>query len=182
MQMRLGVIKASLPIGPFHLVGHSQGGLEARLVAADPAYRGRVLSVTSINSPHAGTSLAEWGSRMFPEDQTLQMLTPEHCLPFMRKMAPDQKETAYFSIQTAIKKPHLLNSWPIFWPCYKYISHREGENDGFVPLSSSEHGEVILRDYGDHVAPIALPFGWRAHDLSKRVFRTIFERIIKEKL
>jgi triacylglycerol lipase len=56
--------------GPIHLVGHSTGGLDARLVAspsvslgATPdalAWRSRIASVTSINAPHYGTPLASF--------------------------------------------------------------------------------------------------------------------------
>jgi len=56
--------------GPIHLVGHSTGGLDARLLASpsaslgvDPAalaWRSRLASVTTINAPHFGTPLASF--------------------------------------------------------------------------------------------------------------------------
>jgi hypothetical protein len=55
-------------VGPIHLVGHSTGGLDARLVAAPGAslaantpnleWRSRLASVTTVNTPHFGTPLA----------------------------------------------------------------------------------------------------------------------------
>lgn len=55
--------------GPIHVVGHSTGGLDARLVAsptarlpgltrADLAWMPRLASVTTLNTPHYGTPLA----------------------------------------------------------------------------------------------------------------------------
>ena len=55
--------------GPIHVIGHSTGGLDARLVAsptvhlpgidrADLAWTARLRSVTSLNAPHYGTPLA----------------------------------------------------------------------------------------------------------------------------
>lgn len=52
--------------GPIHLVGHSTGGLDARLVAspgvslavAPLAWRSRLASITTMNTPHFGTPLA----------------------------------------------------------------------------------------------------------------------------
>jgi triacylglycerol lipase len=56
--------------GPIHLIGHSTGGLDARLVASPSAligadaaalaWRGRLASVTTINTPHFGTPLASF--------------------------------------------------------------------------------------------------------------------------
>jgi len=55
--------------GPIHLVGHSTGGLDARLVAAPTAqlgagtpfgWRRRLRSVTAVNTPHYGTPLASF--------------------------------------------------------------------------------------------------------------------------
>lgn len=54
--------------GPIHLIGHSTGGLDARLVVTPgarlahvdpaPAWKPRVRSVVTINTPHYGTPLA----------------------------------------------------------------------------------------------------------------------------
>jgi hypothetical protein len=56
--------------GPIHLIGHSTGGLDARLVASPTvslaapqpalAWRSRLASVTTINAPHYGTPLASF--------------------------------------------------------------------------------------------------------------------------
>jgi triacylglycerol lipase len=56
--------------GPIHLIGHSTGGLDARLVASPSValavspekleWRDRLASVTTINAPHYGTPLASF--------------------------------------------------------------------------------------------------------------------------
>lgn len=56
--------------GPIHLIGHSTGGLDARLVASpsvtlavapdELAWRARLSSVTTMNAPHFGTPLASF--------------------------------------------------------------------------------------------------------------------------
>ena len=56
--------------GPIHFIGHSTGGLDARLVASPSVslaatskalvWRSRIASVTTINAPHFGTPLARF--------------------------------------------------------------------------------------------------------------------------
>lgn len=56
--------------GPIHLIGHSTGGIDARLVASPtmnlhgtalaPRWAGRLRSVTTMNAPHYGTPLASF--------------------------------------------------------------------------------------------------------------------------
>ncbi len=57
-------------LGPIHLVGHSTGGLDARLVASPSgalpvtadkvAFRSRIRTITTLNTPHFGTPLASF--------------------------------------------------------------------------------------------------------------------------
>ena len=62
--------EGSGPSAPIHLIGHSTGGLDARLVASPSAslgvapqalaWRSSLASVTTINAPHRGTPLASF--------------------------------------------------------------------------------------------------------------------------
>ena len=64
------IAKSSTGDGPIHLLGHSTGGLDARLVASPSAHlpttaeaRGwlpRLESITTMNTPHFGTPLASF--------------------------------------------------------------------------------------------------------------------------
>ena len=49
----------------FNLVGHSQGGIDARLVAATKSMTGRIASVVTISSPHHGSPTAEVATGTF---------------------------------------------------------------------------------------------------------------------
>lgn len=55
--------------GPFNLIGHSQGGLDARYIAARRP--DLVVSVTSVGSPHRGTPVADffWNAPIGPLDE-----------------------------------------------------------------------------------------------------------------
>ena len=58
---RLGeqILKA-FPDEPVHVIGHSMGGLDARRLLANPAWQRRILSLSTIGTPHLGTALADF--------------------------------------------------------------------------------------------------------------------------
>ena len=53
-------ILRAFPDEPVHVIGHSMGGLDARRLLADPSWQRRVLSLTTIGTPHLGTALADF--------------------------------------------------------------------------------------------------------------------------
>ena len=53
-------ILRAFPEEPVHIIGHSMGGLDARRLLTDPYWRKRVLSLTTIGTPHLGTYLADF--------------------------------------------------------------------------------------------------------------------------
>jgi triacylglycerol lipase len=66
------IAKSVGPLGPIHIVGHSTGGLDARLLLSPNAqlrvpseslaWRQRVRTITTFNAPHYGTPLASYFS------------------------------------------------------------------------------------------------------------------------
>src|SRR3954452_2777798 len=58
-------IRREVPSGPVHLVGHSMGGLDARYLVSRLGMHDRVLSVTTVGTPHRGSPVADWGVRRF---------------------------------------------------------------------------------------------------------------------
>ena len=60
--------------GKVNLVGHSQGGLDARVVAADPRYAPYVASVTTVSTPHRGTLVADAALGLVPDGEVSDTL------------------------------------------------------------------------------------------------------------
>jgi triacylglycerol esterase/lipase EstA (alpha/beta hydrolase family) len=59
-QDRLEVILGAGDADSLHIIGHSMGGLDARLVIAEnPAIAARISCVTTIGTPHHGTTSAD---------------------------------------------------------------------------------------------------------------------------
>src|ERR1051326_2499872 len=53
------------PAEPVHLVAHSLGGLDSRYMISCLGMAERVLTLTTVATPHRGTSFADWGVNRF---------------------------------------------------------------------------------------------------------------------
>src|SRR5207247_792188 len=50
---------------PVHLIGHSLGGLDSRYLISCLGMAPRVLTLTTVGTPHRGSPFADWGVRRF---------------------------------------------------------------------------------------------------------------------
>lgn len=138
-------IRAGLPDdGPFHLVGHSMGGLDCRALMLDPAWRRRVLSLTTIGTPHLGSSLADHARARAPRVlrllERLQIdhrgffdLAPDAVARFNRR-APLPDDLPAFSIAGNPSEADVC--WPLR-RSYAALAELEGPNDGLVSVESA---------------------------------------------
>jgi triacylglycerol lipase len=142
---RLGEqILRAFPDEPVHLIGHSMGGLDARRLLADPSWAGRVLSLTTIATPHLGTALADFAKlrvgRIFRLLAALG-IDPQGCLDVTRRAAR--------RLHRALPVPASLPCFSVAgdpagetvcWPLkrtHAALSELEGPNDGLVPVHSA---------------------------------------------
>jgi triacylglycerol lipase len=129
---------------PVHLIGHSMGGLDARRLLADPAWSRRVLTLTTIGTPHLGTSLADFAKlrvgRLFRWLSTLG-IDPEGCLDVTRSAARrfHRRHPAPANVHCfSVAGDPLLET--VCWPLQRTHSalwEMEGPNDGLVPVDSA---------------------------------------------
>jgi triacylglycerol lipase len=196
-EILMGQLNEKYPDGKVNLVGHSMGGLVARWLAAQPDFKDRVASVTTIGTPNRGSRLGQLAHQFLPSpavslvdkllgifdtnSQGLMQLRPEHMNDEFLKAAPDQPGVAYFSATTAIPDPVKTHSLPLFWPTHKLLLEAEGENDGFVSVHSATWGEHICTEKGDHYAQIGQILGHtRGLDyvaFQDRIFSTLRHRL-----
>jgi triacylglycerol lipase len=142
---RLGEqIAAEFPDEPVHLIGHSMGGLDARMLQSDPAWSGRVLSLTTIGTPHLGSSIADFAQlkvgRVYRLLTALRIdhrgfldVTRRNAREFHRAIAPP-KDLPCFSIAG---NP---NAADVCWPLQRLhaaMIELEGPNDGLVSVESA---------------------------------------------
>lgn len=141
-----------------HLLGHSMGGLDCRYLATNLRnHTFRVLSVTTISSPHRGSSFADVflktvGPERFPsflslldmlpngggDGSAFSCLTPAAMREF-NEQTPDIPDIKYFS-WGAVYSPGLIDTWK--WP-HSVVLEKEGPNDGLVSIESAKWGTYL---------------------------------------
>lgn len=128
-----------------NIIAHSMGGLDARYMITKLDMADRVASLSTVGTPHQGTSIADWGTRwgglvmqllrglLRMDTKLIYDLTTEGCQRFNEEVenAPQVK---YFTYSGSKEK---LRISPLFWPAYDVIMEREGENDGLVSVNSA---------------------------------------------
>jgi triacylglycerol lipase len=129
---------------PVHLIGHSLGGLDARRLLADPDVRRRILSLTTIGTPHLGSSLADFAK--LRAGRVYQLLAamgidPQGCLDVTRSAArrfhdrnPLPSEVPCFSVAGDPVAEAVC--WPLR-RLHAVLSELEGPNDGLVSVDSA---------------------------------------------
>jgi hypothetical protein len=147
---------------PINIVAHSMGGLDARHLITRLGLASRVRSLTTIATPHRGSSLADWFCLHF-RDRVPLLLTLEAlgidvdgfrdcrtdvCRAF-NEQTPDVPEVRYFSYTAAAPasrvSPLLRRAWAI-------VTAREGDNDGLVSIRSARWGTHLGTLAVDHFA------------------------------
>ncbi|KAI0328176.1 alpha/beta-hydrolase [Cubamyces sp. BRFM 1775] len=141
-----------------HLIGHSMGGIDCRYLTTHLTDRPfDVLSVTTISSPHRGSSFADHfiqtiGRERMPSVLSLlellpngggdgtafEFLTIENMRRF-NEQTPDVPGVHYFS-WGAVYEPGLIDTWK--WP-HSVVYEKEGPNDGLVSLKSARWGTYL---------------------------------------
>jgi triacylglycerol lipase len=150
---------------PFHLVGHSLGGLDSRFLVSNLGMAGQVVSLATMGTPHTGSSFADWlvdrFARYFqplyrrfnvPCDAVFD-LTTAHCRRF-NEQTPDVPGVRYFSVAGEIERPMLPRGFRL---TARIVEKHEGPNDGVVSVASARWGEGCDVWAGDHLNLVNWP-------------------------
>ncbi|KAI0778411.1 alpha/beta-hydrolase [Trametes elegans] len=152
-------IAETYPGRAVHLIGTCRsGGIDCRYLTTHLTERPfEVLSVTTISSPHRGSSFANHfletvGRERMPsvlnllellpngggDGKAFEFLTIENMRRF-NEQTPDVPGVHYFS-WGAVYEPGLIDTWK--WP-HSVVYEKEGPNDGLVSLKSARWGTYL---------------------------------------
>jgi triacylglycerol lipase len=158
-------LDAVVPGEPVHLIAHSMGGLDSRYLISRLGRGDRVLSLTTLGTPHRGTAFADWGVQRFerlvrPILELLGIpyhgfydLTTAHCRKF-NEQVPDDPRVRYFSIAARHDGHWMAPEWLL---PYYIVLKEEGPNDGVVSVASATYGESVEIWEGDHFSLVNWP-------------------------
>ncbi|MGM0588313.1 MAG: esterase/lipase family protein [Bacteroidota bacterium] len=196
---RLGVQKVNV-------IAHSQGGLDMRYALARTGIKDRVCSLTTIATPHHGTSLAllglntphsirdrfvqffNWmGEKVYPSASSdvmgsIQQLTPDYITTKFNSEIRDVHEVRYFSISAAVGKGTAHPIAPMMRFQNQYIYDREGVNDGFVSRESAKWGEHWETITLSHVEQININLSDKRTELWEQFYERLLHRLADEGL
>ncbi len=148
-------IEERFPGREINLIAHSMGGLDSRYLVSQLRPSFSVKSLTTITTPHRGSSFADFmlndviGRQRLPSllsmlktvglpggGRAFENLTVEYMEEF-NKRTPDQPDCKYFSWGASFV-PSVVNEFRI---PHGIIYAKEGENDGLVSVKSSNWGQ-----------------------------------------
>jgi len=142
-----------------HIIAHSMGGLDARHMIATLEMADKVASLTTIGTPHNGTSFADWGiknggSALIESLKNvldiagLQDLTTAACAAFNQsaESAEAQNEVSYQTYASAEEKASVFSLLQESWQIIHDAG--EGDNDGLVPVTSQQWQAQLRRADG----------------------------------
>jgi triacylglycerol lipase len=172
-----------------HLIGHSQGGLDARHLVAGLGWHDRVATVTSIGTPHQGTAVSDIAYfglpgpaqevaralvNTFARDVTgretdieaqLKNLSQRHARDVFNPANPDHPDVEYYSYGGKTQASVMADNTredvcnPALLLTYELLKAKEGNNDGLVSLYSSMWGKYLGTLAADHFDEVGQPPG-----------------------
>ncbi len=153
-----------------HIIAHSMGGLDARHMIVDEGMADKVISLSTIGTPHLGTSAADFiiehGAdkvigrlKRLIDLEGIRSCTTRACREFNERARNIEAKNSIF-YQTWSSQQTREKTFLPFQITWKIIAGHEGDNDGLVPVSSQKwHGSLHADDGTFKVIPQhAFPF------------------------
>jgi triacylglycerol lipase len=151
-----------------NIIAHSMGGLDTRHMLYKDRENGRIhekiASVTTISTPHAGSSFADWGvknlgaviplaAKMKIDIRAFYDLTTEACRRFNETPEVIEFEdmiSKTIQISTHAGRQDYWGVVGVLKPSFQIIHKQEGDNDGLVSVQSAKWRNAFFQTIVDH--------------------------------
>ena len=170
----------SLNLKKVNLIGHSLGGVDARFAISEYGLSKKVASLTTVSSPHWGTSAIDVILGIIPckvcyiaskamatvgmdFDVFIQMSKTYMVNEFNPKVL-DVPDVKYFSWSTKASLKGKNKVKPFMLGLYLILLAVDGPNDGMVSVESAKWGEWLGTLEADHYGVIGQPLGMTNFD------------------
>lgn len=182
-----------------NIVAHSMGGLDIRYAISKLNTASAIESLTTVSTPHHGTSLAElvlgapqtirnkiagfldWmGDYVYPDTKndstaSVRQLTREYVTSQFNPSVPDVDEVSYYSYSAAVGKGTDEPIQVLARYQNNYIHQAEGLNDGMVSVQSAKWGTHIKTGNISHLEQL----NFSTRDDRKPLFKAFWLDVIK---
>lgn len=158
----------AIPAKKVNVIAHSMGGIDARYAISRLGISGKVASLTTIGTPHRGTPIADYGSKLTHGKYGVAKAFGGFGLPLggiedatttkmgrFNRRVHDVPGVHYASCVANVAGGVRAVSTMLV-PSYLFLAGFEGENDGIVPSASQQWGNVLAHIDADHWAQV----GW----------------------
>lgn len=162
-----------------HIIAHSMGGLDARMMIVDLGMADKVASLTTIGTPHLGTVLADrvlgFGGTLLIKilRQAVKLdfdgfkdLTTERCEAFNRRAIDAEVENkVIYQVYSSYEEGDDM-FLPLF-ASWAFIRAFDGRNDGLVPVRSQMWKDELIASDGRRKQIFQHEFSFRADHLNQ---------------
>ncbi len=141
-----------------HIIAHSMGGLDARRMIVHENMADKIASLTTIGTPHWGTSVADFAMK-YGIDKVIGILnkiinlegikscTFADCIAF-NESARNNEASNEVVYQVYYSSQVYHRTFLPFQPAWKIITEKEGENDGLISVKSQCWTPMLVSDDG----------------------------------
>lgn len=184
-----------------NVVAHSMGGLDMRCALSKMDAAEYVESLTTIASPHHGSSLADlvlktpelvmeklsemfdwFGEFMFPKTKSdalgsLEQLSCGYARDIFNPQHPDVEGVDYYSYSAAVGKGTDFSINPVLRFQNNQIFDKEGENDAFVSVKSAKWGTHLETIPLSHISQMHLQMNKETTKIYKKFWLNVLKRL-----
>lgn len=199
-------LKKTYGFDKFNVVAHSMGGLDMRHAITHLGMDKSVASLTTIATPHRGTSLAnlvlntpealkekladlvDWfGESIYPSLKSdtraaVEQLTGEYVTGEFNPNTPDIEDVHYFSFSAAVGKGTKQPLNAIYRLQNQLIYQQDGLNDSFVPVQSAKWGTHIETLFLSHLEQIEMQVSKERRPMVEAFWKKLAENLKKNGL